>query len=154
MASTKLEIITTTYTIVANQNTQLRFDTIATNTLAATVNFTNAGQYNEIVVLSDATYHIVTSMGFGGTALGTRRLWIDVQYDALVAWEMVAGSYTQGNITGIQSTTIQATVYLRAGAKIRAMTWADVSGTTTVVQNIANFTPKTSLAVTPSMPLP
>jgi hypothetical protein len=153
MASTKLEIITTTYSIVANINTQLRFDTIATNTLAATVNFTTVGQYNEIVVLSDATYHIVTSMAFNG-ATGTRRLWIDVKYDALVDWEMVAGSYTQGNITGIMSTTIQATVYLRAGAKIRAMTLADVSGTTTVLQNIANFTPKTSLAVTPSMPLP
>jgi hypothetical protein len=157
MASTKLEIITTVYSLPNGVNTQLYFDTISSNTLGATVTASAlATQYNGITILSDAAYHIVGSMTFGGST-GTRRFWIDVSYDPVNSnntYETVAGAYGKGSISGIQATTIHAIVYLRAGAKIRAMTWLDVAGVSTVLQNAVNFTPRTSLSVTPSMPLP
>lgn len=156
MASTRLDLVSTTYGFTANIVNQIYFDTITTNTLNATVTSQGGGQYNGITVLSDATYHIVACMAYVGNS-GTRKMWVDVWYDpsnSLTTWENVGAQYSPGTLAGAKGNTVHATVYLRAGARIRMMYIVDVAGTTTSLMSLAGYVTRTSLAVTPSMPLP
>ncbi len=156
MASTRLDLVSTTYNFTANQVNQIFFDTITSNTLNATVGTYGTGFYNAITVPADATYHIVACMAYVGNS-GTRKLWIDVWYDpsnSATTWENVGAQYSPGTLAGSKGNTIHATVYLRAGAKIRMMYIVDVAGTSTSLMSLASFITRTSLTVTPSMPLP